>query len=278
MVRTGLVVSLLLVLSAGSVGEPRQQVLLRFEPAVGVALSYEISLTEDVVVEGTSVSKIESYDVTLVSTGMTDEGLTTLSLEFTGADAGMTVGDDIGDWRPPVDLDGAVLVVDVTPGMIVGDVRTERRVPGMYDETDLRKYMDALFIRLPDSIRAVGDRWRVELREDAPADGSGEDAPPPILAGGVDYELKKMEEKEGVPCAQLRLRTKVEIHRPTEDGIFVAEGSGDAKAWIALEGGYLVSLESEFAIEGVETIELYSGHTEERDRAVTYWVESSLKR
>lgn len=254
-------------------GEKENEAKLSFAMPEGKTLQYETSWAMEYNYMGMDIVQNQSYEVDMELMKITDEGNFRLSMEFTGASSSMIVDDDIQDWKPPLQLEGKSIMVDVASNGEVLEVKPGGNIPGMRGPKDLENIAEIWFIELPDTVKRVGDFWRKDIEEGGGETEDGEKKEPDAK-GFADLKFKKIDKKKGIPVAVIEIESKIDINQKTPGGVLRGEGKGKGKYYIAIDGGYIVEGKSEFEVKG----KVVSADGKETDTAITRYYETQLKK
>lgn len=254
-------------------GDEKNEANLSFAMPEGVTLHYKTSWSAEYNYMGVSVVQNQSYGVDLKLVTVTEEGDFHVSLDFSETSSSMVVDDDIQEWTPPLQLEGKSITVDVGSNGEVLKVKPVGNIPGMRSMKDLENISNIWFIELPDTVKKVGESWRKEI-EDYGEMVEGEEKGEPMLKGWADLTFKKIEKKMNIPVACIEVKTKLEIHQETPKGVMNGSGEGEGKYYLAIDGGYIVEMNSDFEIKGT----VVSPGGEETETAVTQYYEAKLKK
>jgi hypothetical protein len=263
----------MLIVPGALLGDKEEEAKLSFTMPEGETLRYETSWSMEYNYMGMDIVQNESYKVDMELMKVTEEGNFRVSMKFTGASSSMLVDDDIQDWKPPLQLEGKSMMVDVASNGEVLEVKPGGNIPGMKEPKDLKSIVEVWFIELPDTVKRVGDSWRKDIEEGGGETADGEKKEPEAK-GFADLTFKKIEKKKGVPVAVIEVESNIDINEKTPGGVLRGEGKGKGKYYIALDGGYIVEGKSEFEIKG----KVVSVDGKETDTAITRYYETKLKK
>lgn len=253
-------------------GEQKKEANLSFSMPEGTALQYKTSWAMEYNYMGMDIVQNQSYEVGIKLMKVTEEGNFRLSMEFLGSSSSMLADDDMQDWKPPMQLEGKSIMVDVASNGEVLEVKPGGNIPGMRSPKELENIAEIWFIALPDTVKRVGDSWRKDIEEGGEA-ADGEKTEPDAK-GFADLTFKKIEKKMGIPVAVIEIKSKIDINQEIPGGVLRGEGKGKGKYYIAIDGGYMVQGKSEFEIKG----KVVSADGEETDTAITRYYETKLKK
>ncbi len=252
-------------------GDEENEANLSFAMPEGVTLHYKTSWSAEYNFMGVGVVQNQSYGVDMKLVSVTEEGNFHVALDFTEATSSMVVDDDIQEWTPPIQLEGRSIAVDVGSNGEVVKVKPAGNIPGMRSTKDLENITKIWFVELPDTVKKVGESWRKEIEDYGEmAEEEGE----PALKGWADLTFKKIEKKMDIPVACIEVKTQLEIHQETTNGVMNGSGEGKGKYYIAIDGGYIVEMSSDFEIKGT----VISPDGEESETAITQYYEAKLKK
>lgn len=254
-------------------GDDQNEAKLSFAMSEGMTLHYETSWATEYNYMGMGIVQNQSYEVTVKLLKVTEEGNFRLTMEFLGASSSMVVDDDIQEWKPPLQLEGKNIIVDVASNGAVLEVKPGSNIPGMQGTKDLKNIAEIWFIELPDTLKRTGDSWRKDIEEGGGETEDGEKKDPEVK-GFADLTFKKIEKKMGVPVAVIEVKTDLEINQNTPGGVLRGKGAGEGKYLIAIDGGFVIEGKSEFEIKG----KVVSADGKETDTAITRYYETKLKK
>jgi hypothetical protein len=177
------------------------------------------------------------------------------------------------DWTPQIQLEGKSIMADVGTNGEVLDVKPGGNIPGMRGKNDLEGIVERWFTELPDTIKNIGDTWRNDIEEREETE-EGEEEAEPTVRGWSDITFKKIEKKKGIEVALLEVETKVDINQKTPQGVMTGKGEGKGKYYIAIDGGYIVEMKTEFEIKG----KVVAPDGNESDTAITRYSEIKFKK
>jgi hypothetical protein len=247
---------------------------LSFSLPEGTLLNYTNFSQIDMNFGGSDVRMNQTSDLEMKYGEKADStGATRVDLKFSKVKTSRVVNGQLGEWSPPIKLEGAEIRAFVTRDGKLARFEPGRGIVGMSKKEDLRDLVDALFVKLPDTIVSIGGTWTEEIEE-----GKKEGVEPQIKGTAV-YTLKKIEKKGDIEIAFIEGKADIKINSEQGAGTLVADGEVSIKAQIAVAGGYIVELKQNFEIRGnvVEKDPLTDKETK-RETAVTRITEIKLQK
>jgi hypothetical protein len=253
--------------------EEKKSCLLSFALGEGTVLHYKSFNQTEQNYGGMDVSMNQTYEVDMSSAGKKDStGTTPVDLKYLAIKSSLVMAGKLQEWEPPIKLQGAIIRAFVSSAGEVVRFDPGHNIPGLHSKDDLADVVDAWFIKLPDTTVAVGQTWTEKIVK-----GKKEGAEPEVTGEAV-YTLKKIEMRGNLEIAVIEGKATLKLNRETPAGTLVAEGKVDAKAQIAVPGGYIVELKQNFDIRGntVAKDPLTDKETK-RQTAVTQYTEIKLQ-
>jgi hypothetical protein len=248
--------------------DDEKEVKLSFAMPEGTVLKYETKWIREFNFGGMDITQNESYKVEMSLMKVTDEGAYRVSLDFIESSSSMIVDDDMQDWSPQMQLEGRSIIADVASNGEVVQVKPGGNIPGMRGVESLKEIAERGFMELPDTVKSVGDTWRVDIEEGTETkDGEEKE---PNVKGWADVTFKKIEKKSGIPVACLEYKAEVDIKMEMMNG----KGKQKGKYYIAIDGGYIVEMKAELEVKG----KVPSPNGKEIDHAETNHFEMKLKK
>jgi hypothetical protein len=248
--------------------------VLSFSLPEGTLLNYTNFSQIDMNYGGADVRMNQTTDVEMKYGEKADStGAARIDLKFSKVKTSRVVNGQLGEWSPPIKLEGAEIRAFVTREGKLARFEPGRGFIGMSKKDDLKDFVDALFIKLPDTTVSVGGTWTEAIEE-----GKKEGVEPQVKGTAV-YTLKRIEKKGDIEIAVIEGKADIRINAEQGGGILVADGKIDMKAQIAVAGGYVVELKQNFDIRGdvVEKDPLTDKETK-RETAVTRITEIKLQK
>jgi hypothetical protein len=248
--------------------------------------SLSFALPEGTLLNYTSFSQVEqNFGGSDVSMNQTSElamkygdkpdstGAARVDLKFGKVSSSLVMNGQLQEWSPPLKLEGAEIRVFVTRDGEIEHFEPGKGIIGMSKKDDLKDIVEALFVKLPDTIVSVGGTWTEEIEE-----GKKEGAEPAIKGTAV-YTLKKIEKKGDLEIAVIEAKAKIKMNSETPVGMLVADGEVGIKAQIAVAGGYIVELKQSVDIRGdIIAKDPLTDKETKRETAVTRTTEIKLQR
>ncbi|MCK4235475.1 MAG: hypothetical protein KAX38_00050 [Candidatus Krumholzibacteria bacterium] len=263
------------ILTSSLPGEERKEAGLSFAMPADRVLKYKISSQIEQNFFGIDMSINQSLEVEVSLDKKTEEGNYKILLAFKKTKASRIMDDEIMDWEPPLKLEGKTIYAIVSPAGEVVEVDPGGFIPGMKKIADLKRVVDPWFIDLPDTLVKVGVSWTKEIIEK----GDGGEGEEPGVKGEIVYTFKKIDKKKGIEVAVIEAKIKVNIHNVTPAGVMDAEGKGKGKAYVAIEGGYVVEGKTTVDIKGkMVKRDPLTGGEKETDMAMSQYLEIKLKK
>ena len=218
---------------------------LSFSLPEGALLKYTCFFQSDRNFGGSDVSMNQTLDVEMKYGEKPDStGAERVDLKYGKMKSSLVMNGTLQEWAPPIKLEGCEIRAFVTRDGTVATFDPGKGIIGMSRKDDLRDFVDALFVRLPDSIVSVGGTWTEEIEE-----GKKEGAEPEVKGTAV-YTLKKIEKKGDVEIAYIEAKGNLKLNMEAAGGTLVADGKVDMKAQIAVAGGYIVELKQNIDVRG----------------------------
>jgi hypothetical protein len=250
-------------------------VRLSFALPEGTVFAYKTSQLTEQNYEGMTFTRSHSADVELSLVGMSENGFRKVSLTFSNEDASLLRDDELMDYEPSVKLDGKTVYAYVNQKGEVERVESASYIPGLSGMDELRELLEDWFVRLPDTVVAIGQEWRTEILKKGIGGNEGE----PEIKGWTDFKLKKIEVKDGVEVAEIEGKTYIEINKAEQFGRVIAEGKGEIKTKIAVAGGYIIECKRKMDVKGkMVGKDQITGKESESKTAMTDYFECKLQR
>ena len=206
---------------------------------------------------------------------MLENNICKVSILFSNQQASMIQDDELMDAEPTLQLEGKKIFAFVSPKGEVDKVEASSYIPGLSGMDELREMVEDWFVRLPNETVKVGDNWRVDIIKM----GMSKEGEAPEVEGWIDFKLKKIEEKNGIKIAELEGKTHYDINKAMQFGKMLAEGKGEIKSKIAIDGGYIVECKRKMDLKGkMVGVDPISGKESESDVAVTQYFECKLQK
>lgn len=223
-----------------------ETVHLSFALQEGKVLTYKASKLEEMVASGMEITVSHSMIVDMSLNSMTDDGRFKVALSFSDEKASLFRDGEMEDYEPDIELEGKTIYAFVTPKSEVTKAEAASYIPGLSSEDELRELIEDWFVRLPDADIVVGTEWRTKILKM----GLSQEGEKPEIEGYTDFKLKKIEEKDGLMIAEIEGKTKIKINKAMFSGTLIAEGKGELKAKIALDGGYIIECKRKMDVKG----------------------------
>jgi hypothetical protein len=265
-----------LVLTMGPVtGAEKKEAHLSFTPPEGAQFNYRTSHQIEQNYQGMDRVISQSADVVFTLVEMMEGDIFKVSLSFSNEDASLVQDDQLMDYEPDVKLEGKEVFAFVNAKGEVSKVEASSHIPGLSSMDELREMIEDWFVRLPDTSVQVDQDWRIDIVKR----GASQENQPPEVEGWIDFRLKKLEEKNGITIAEIEGKTYYDINKAMQFGKVVAEGKGDIKSKIAVEGGYIIECKRKMDIKGkMIGIDPITGKASESKLAMTQYFECKLQK
>ena len=276
---TGLFLSLsalaVLILAGPAIGAEEKEAHLSFSLPEGIEFNYRTSQMLEQNFHGMDMTISESADVALSLVEMMEGNICKVSLLFSNQDASMIRDDELMDYEPEVKLEGKTVFAFVKTNGEVTNAEASSYIPGLGSMDELKEMLEDWFVRLPDEKVKVGQEWRIDIVKK----GVSQEGEPPEIEGWIDFKLKKIGEKDGIAIAELEGKIYYDINRAMQFGKLLAEGKGEIKSKIAIEGGYIVECKRKMDVKGkMVGIDPVTGKESESKTAITHYFECKLQK
>ena len=252
-----------------------ETVRLAFAFPEGKEITYKASKLEEVIASGMEITVSHSMMVDVSLNSMTDDGQFKMALSFSDEKASLFRDGEMEDYEPDIELEGKTVYAFVTAKSEVTKAEAASYIPGLSTADELRELIEDWFVRLPDADIVAGTEWRTPIKKI----GLSQEGEDPEIEGYTDFKLKKIEKKNGIMIAEIEGKTRVNINKAMFSGRFVAEGKGEMKAKIALDGGYIMECKRKMDLKG-KTLgrDPITGKESESKAAVTQYFECKLEK
>jgi hypothetical protein len=238
-----LIFPLLSGLMTPAAAQEGEQVTLRYAPEEGRLFKYKGDSRSQVYYGPYSFETITGQEVEMSLLATIENGNARMSVTFTKSSTKMMRMGDLIEQEPRVKPEGRTIKVEVDPK---GEVITALGfIMGVKKGRALDGYMKKWFFKLPEEPVGKGSTWTVPIDEEQ---GEGEEVY--TMKGTGEFKLKKIEKKNGIMVAVIEGKTEVVIHSDSPQGIFDGKAKSKRKAYIAIEGGYIVESESSSEVKG----------------------------
>lgn len=263
-----------LILMGTPIGAEEKEAHLSFSLPDGIEYNYRTSQMIEQNFRGMDMTYSQSADVALSLVEMMADSICKVSLLFSNQDASMVQDDELMDYEPEIGFEGKKIFAFVNPKGEVTNVEADSYIPGLGSMDELKEIIEDWFLRLPDGNVKVGDEWRTEIVKK----GTSQEGEPPEVEGWIDFKLKKIEEKNGIATAEIEGKTHYDFNKAMQFGKLLAEGKGDIKTKIAIEGGYVLECKRKMNIKGkMVGVDPITGKESESEMAMTTYFECKLK-
>lgn len=236
--QVGIVAVLLAVvcISGISIAGEERTVKLAFAAPEGMKAFYKATSQIERNYSGIDFVMNTSSEIETSYGAKNEDGNYEVVMEFKKFKSGIIRDDEIMDWDPPVKFEGKTVHLVITPKGKIESVSAGSHIPGLKNNDQLKQIIDPYFMELPDSQVTVGGEWKKEILKE------GSEGEPPKVKGSVDYKLKKIETKKGIEVACIEWKSEAEIYGKTGTGYMEGKVKARGKAFVALDGGYVVEL------------------------------------
>ena len=236
----------LFVCLAPGLAAEEKTVHLSFALPEGKVFTYKASQMEERFFSGMEMTISHSVVAEVSLSGMTEDGDFKVALSFSEEDASLLRDGELEDYEPQIKLGGKTVYAFVNAKSEVSKAEAASYIPGLSGEEELRELIEDWFVRLPDAEVAVGQEWRIDIVKM----GISQEGEEPEVKGYTDFKLKKVEEKNGLMIAEIEGKTHIDINKAMPFGRVIAEGKGEIKTKIALEGGYIIECKRKMDMKG----------------------------
>ena len=265
---------MLFVLSAPGAAAEEESVLLTFGFPEGKVFNYKASRLDEMVAGGMEVTVSHSMMVEVSLKAAMENGLSKIALSFSDEDASLLRDGELEDYDPEIELEGKTIYAFVNSKGEVDKAEAASNIPGLSTADELRELVEDWFVRLPGEEVSVGQEWRIDFEKM----GMSQEGEEPEVQGYTDFKLKKIEEKDGLLIAEIEGKTRMKINKAMFRGTLVAEGKGEVKTKIAVEGGYIIECKRKLDVKGKTVGEdPITGKESESKTAITQYFECKLK-
>lgn len=276
---TGLLLSLsaltVLILMGPAIGAEEKEAHFSFSPPEGAEFHYKTSQMIEQNFSGMDLTIRESADVVLSLVKMMEDNICKVSLLFSNQSASMLRDDKLMDYEPEVKLEGKTVFAFVNTKGEVEKVEAGSYIPGLEGNDALKEMLEDWFVRLPEDKVKVGQEWRIDVVKR----GVSQEGEPPEVEGWIDFKLKKIKVKDGIAIAEIEGKSRYDINKAMQFGRLLAEGKGETKTKIAVEGGYIVECKRKVDIKGkMVGVDPVSGKESESEMAITRYFECKLQK
>jgi hypothetical protein len=238
---------MVLILSAlvsPAAAQDGEKVSLSFTPEEGRVFKYKADSRSQVFYGSFSFETITGQEVEMSLLEVLENQNFRMSVTFTKSSTKMMRMGDLIEQEPRVKPEGRTIKVEVDPK---GEVITALGfIMGVKKGRALDGYMEKWFFELPEEAVGPGSVWTVPIDEVA-EEGENEVY---TYKGTSEFKLKKIEKKNGVMVAEIEGESEVVIHSESAQGVFDGKAKSKQKAYIAIEGGYIVESESSTETKG----------------------------
>jgi hypothetical protein len=260
---------------APSVAAEEETILLTFALPEGKVLNYKASRLDEMVSYGMEVTVSHSMMVEVSLNAVMEDGLSKISLSFGDEDASLLRDGELEDYDPEIKLEGKTIYAFVDSKGEVSKAEAASNIPGLSAADELRELVEDWFVRLPGEKVTVGQEWRIDFEKM----GMSQEGEEPEVKGYTDFKLKKVQEKNGIMIAEIEGKTRMKINKTMYQGTLVAEGKGEVKTKIAIDGGYVIECKRKMDVKG-KTVgkDPITGKESESKTAITQYFECKLKK
>jgi hypothetical protein len=266
---------ILFVCLAPGVAAEGEAILLSFIFPEGKTLSYKASRLDEMVSSGMEVTISHSMTVGMSLSAITEDAISKIALSFSDEDASLLRDGELEDYEPEIKLEGKTIYAFVNSKGEVNKAEAASNIPGLTGADELRELVEDWFVRLPGEEVAVGQEWRIDIVKM----GTSQEGEEPEIKGYTDFKLKKIEEKDGILIAVIEGKKRITINKAMYQGTLVAEGKGEIKTKIAIEGGYVIECKRKMDVKGkMRGKDLITGKESQSETAITQYFECKLKK
>ncbi len=248
---------------------------LSFAPDKDQTLKYATVKAMDMVMRGMDISNVESYEAELSLKEKRKENFI-MSLYFARVTNTVYRDGEPSKRKPPIDLEGKKLEIEVARDGEVLSARPDGSyITGIRDFDQLREIAAQWLIHLPDSTISIGGSWTEEIDEmEAESEESEEEYGE---TGTVEYKLVGLEVQDGLTVAVIESTSSLTVRRKFGSAVMEADGEGEGKYYVAVDGGYLVKADARTNFKGLMSGGM-TGGGEGMETGFTITFESDLKR
>lgn len=265
----------LFVCLAPGVSAEEETVHLSFALPEGKLLTYKTSQINEQNFYGMDIIYSHSMMVEMSLSGVTEDGYYKVALSFSKETASMFRDGELEDYELPVKLGNKTIYAFVNTKSEVEKAEAASHIPGLSTEDEFRELIEDWFVRLPDAEVTVGEEWRIDIVKM----GMSQEGEEPEVKGYTDFKLKKIEEKNGLMIAEIEGKTRIDINKPMQFGRVIAEGKGEIKTKIAVEGGYIIECKRKMDVKGKAVgKDPITGKESESKTAITQYFECKLEK
>lgn len=267
-------VALFLCLAPGLAAE-EETVHLSFALPEGKMLTYKTSQLNEQNFFGMDITYSHSMMVDMSLSGLTEDGDFKVALSFREEHASLFRDGELEEYEPPVKLEDKTVYAFVNAKGEVKKAEAASYIPGLSTVDELREMIEDWFVRLPDAEVTVGQEWRIEIVKM----GVSQEGEEPEVKGYTDFKLKKIEEKNGLVIAEIEGEIRININKAMQFGRVIAEGKGQIKAKIVVEGGYILECKRKMDVKG-KTVgkDPITGKESESKTAMTQYFECKMEK
>jgi len=268
-------VAVLVVCLAPGFAAEEGKVLLSFAPPEGLTLKYKTSQMNEQNYAGMDVTYSHSMKVDFSLQEQLEDGSYKIALSFSEEDASLFRDGALEEYEPDVVLEGETAFVIVNSKGEVTRVDAASHIQGLSSEEELREMVEDWFIMLPDAEIEVGQEWRSDILKM----GMAQEGEEPEVKGYTDFKLKKIKRKDGMLIAEIEGKRFVNVNRAMQFGRIIAEGKGEIKTKIAVEGGYIIECKRKMNVKGkMVGQDPLTGKESESKTAITQYFECKLEK
>jgi hypothetical protein len=248
---------------------------LSFALPEGLILTYKTSQMNEQNYSGMDVTYSHSMLVDVSLMDKTEGGEYKVALSFSEEDASLFRDGALEEYDPPIKFEDKTVYAYVNSKGEVSKVEVASSIPGLGSKEELREIIEDWFVRLPDGEVTVGQEWRIDILKM----GTSQEGEEPEVKGYTDFRLKKIEEKDGRLIAEIEGKRYVDINRAMQFGRVIAEGKGEIKTKIAVEGGYIIECKRKMNVKGMMLgQDPITGKESETKTAITQYFECKLEK
>ncbi len=264
-----------LILMGPAIVAEEKETHLSFSPPEGTEFHYKTTQMIEQNFHGIDLTISESADVAVSLVEMMEGNICKVSLSFSNQKASMLKDDELMDYESEVKLEGKTVFAFVNTNGEVEKVEAGSYIPGLESNDALKEMVEDWFVRLPDDKVKVGQEWRIDVVKK----GTSQEDESPEVEGWIDFKLKKIKVKDGIAIAEIEGKFHYSINKAMLFGKLLAEGKGEIKTKIAVEGGYVIECKRKMDIKGkMVGVDPVSGKESESEMAITHYFECKLQK
>ncbi len=231
-------------LISSATAQEGELVTLRFAPEEGRLFKYKGDSRTQRYFGAFSFETITGQELEMSLLELLENENFRMSVTFTKSSTKMMRMGDLIEQEPRIKPEGRTVKVEVSPKGEV--VEALGFIMGVKKGRPLDTYMEKWFFELPEEPVGKGSTWTVPIDEETPGEGGEVYS----VKGAAEFELKKIEKKNGIMAAEIEVKAEVEIHSDGAMGMFDATAKSKKKVYIAIDGGYIIEADSSNEVKG----------------------------